>query len=180
LALVTDIGNDILYDVPVERVVSWIDEVFDRLAGAGARTIVTELPVDNLAALGSWRYRVARSVMFPRCRLTLAEVSARTREVNDRVRASALGRGFGVVTPSVEWFGMDPIHIRWRFFSSAWKYFFSPWSADVGTAPCAVGSARRWLYLHALAPQRRSWFCVVQRRRQPSGALADGSTVALY
>ena len=44
-ALVTDIGNDLLYGVPPDQLLEWVERCLDRLAEAGAATIVTQLPV---------------------------------------------------------------------------------------------------------------------------------------
>jgi hypothetical protein len=35
--LVTDIGNDLLYEVPVDRIVDWVDQCLDRLKAINAR-----------------------------------------------------------------------------------------------------------------------------------------------
>ena len=41
LALVTDIGNDLLYGFPAAQVARWVAECLRRLAEHGARTVVT-------------------------------------------------------------------------------------------------------------------------------------------
>ena len=38
-ALVTDVGNDLLYEVPIARLMEWVEGCLDQLAAAGATTI---------------------------------------------------------------------------------------------------------------------------------------------
>ncbi len=70
-ALVTDVGNDLLYGVPPDRIVKWIAECLDRLADAGAATVVTQLPVASVERLSEARFRFYRRLLFPRSTLTL-------------------------------------------------------------------------------------------------------------
>ena len=86
-ALVTDIGNDLLYQVEVPQIVAWVDNAIQRLQQAGARVTMTLLPIGSLLKLAPRRYYIFRTVMFPRCRLTFAEASARARELHDRLQA---------------------------------------------------------------------------------------------
>ena len=70
-ALVTDIGNDLLYGVPPDRLHEWVERCLDRLAEAGAATIVTQMPIGSVESLGEARFRFFRRLFFPRSTLTL-------------------------------------------------------------------------------------------------------------
>ena len=48
VALLTDPGNDIAYQVPVERIAGWMRETVLRLERAGARIVVTRPPLASL------------------------------------------------------------------------------------------------------------------------------------
>ncbi len=179
-ALVTDIGNDILYGASVETIAGWVATCFDRLAEAGARTIVTQLPVGNLRGLSAARFLFLRTLFFPACRLSRDDVVDAANEVNRRVGELASKREIRVVPLKNAWFGFDPIHIRRRECPHAWREILGHWHDDPSTAGVARGSLGRWLYLRLLVPEHRQIFGVTQRRRQPSGRLRDGTTVALY
>lgn len=180
LALVTDIGNDILYEVPVATIVSWVEACFDRLAATGARTIVTELPIGNLDRLRSRRFHLMRTLLFPRCQLSLADVSERVMELNAKVSRAAKDRKFFFVSQRGSWYGLDPIHIRLRAYAGAWGEILSSWSADGARVPLARGSLRRWLRLRSIVPEERRIFGFAQARVQPAGRLADGTNIAFY
>ncbi|HEY3395822.1 MAG TPA: hypothetical protein VGK58_24180, partial [Lacipirellulaceae bacterium] len=69
-ALVTDIGNDLLYGVPPEQVLEWVGRCLDRLADVDATTLVTELPIASIERLSESRFQFFRRLFFPRSKLT--------------------------------------------------------------------------------------------------------------
>jgi hypothetical protein len=178
-ALVTDIGNDLLYEEPVEQIGGWVEACLDRLAAVEARTVVTLLPIDNLRTLSPARYTLLRAVFFPHSRIRLETVSERARVLNEHVRRLAAERNFGVVAPRIDWYGFDPIHIRLRHLSRAWREIFSGWHDEV-ERPLARGNLARSLYVQTRVPEWRRVLGFEQRRAQPAARLRDGSTVALY
>ena len=70
-ALLTDIGNDLVYEVPVEQIVEWVEECLRRLSSCADRLIVTELPIESIRKLTRWRFLLMRTILFPQCRLDL-------------------------------------------------------------------------------------------------------------
>jgi len=178
--LVTDIGNDLLYEQPVEQIVEWIRECLDRLGSLKARTVVTLLPVDNLLTLSRARFHLMRTVFFPHSRLTLDEVGRRALDLNERVRRLAIDRGCGLVTQRASWYGFDPIHIKPRHRPMAWREILAHWSDLSQSFQPARGSLARTLYLQSRVPHRRRVLGFEQRGRQPAGRLRDGTTVAIY
>ena len=177
-ALVTDIGNDILYEVPVVQLAAWIEECFDRLAAAAARTVVTHLPVENLAGLSERRFRFFRRLFVPGCTLSLAEITRRVAATDERVGQLARERGFALVRQRREWYGLDPIHISTARWQGVWGEILSAWSDAPLRAP---GPAPlRWLYLRTRRPAEWTRGAGSFRAAQPSGRLRDGTTVSLY
>jgi hypothetical protein len=199
-ALVTDVGNDLLYGVPPERTVEWVAECLDRLAAHGARTILTLPPTCNLVGLSRARYYFFRTVLFPTCRITYDAMVRRAAALDEHLRRLGAKRRLPTPEPQPQWYGLDPIHIKLRNWHEAWMTLLSPWSdeSDDGAAdaaaraavpdPAAAGgtaedarpSLSRWLYLRSLAPQRRTLFGREQTRAQPAGKLHGGATVWFY
>jgi hypothetical protein len=179
-ALVTDIGNDLLYDEPVARILSWVDECLDRLAAQGAQTVVTPLPVDNLQRLSRARFTLLRTILFPHCRLGLETCIERALALNEGVRRLARGRGVTLAEQRAEWYGFDPVHIRRARREAAWREVMGHWighESDLSGNRVTVGQA---VYLRSRAPHQRRLLGLEQRRLQPSGHLASGTTVAIY
>lgn len=188
-ALVTDIGNDLLYEEPVERIAGWLEACLDRLAAARADTVVTLLPIDNLSGISAARFYFFRTLFVPRCRIALDEIVRRAIELDERVRQLAIARGFTTIRPRRQWYGLDPIHIRLTRRGRAWREILGGWN-DPGHSGRRGGNGRvqaaakspfgRTLYLRTRTPERRRVWGFEQRGRQPAATLGDGTTVAIY
>ena len=76
-ALVTDVGNDILYHVPVPRIVSWVDEAVARLGALTDDGVITGLPLARIRLLSPSSIQIhtcvsSSSMLTPdRCRSPL-------------------------------------------------------------------------------------------------------------
>jgi hypothetical protein len=180
-ALVTDVGNDILYGVEVPQIVAWVAAAIDRLQSADARVCMTLLPVISIERLGTARFLFFRQLLFPRCRLSLSEVCRRAVDLHDELLRLGRSRDVRLIEHDALWYGFDPIHIRQRHWRSAWPQILAAWDDDVRTERASPrGSLMRWLYLRTRCPHQRRVFGIDQRRAQPSARLRDGTTIAFY
>lgn len=177
-ALVTDVGNDLLYGAAVEQVAEWVERCLDRLAALGARTIVARLPVCNLPRVRPWQYAIVRRALFPSCRLSLAEIAERALALDERIASLTNERNFRLLTPRAEWYGFDPIHVKLRHAPRVWSEFLGAWN-DAHIAP-ARASMKRWLQLRRSAAERVVRFGVERRCAQPSGRLDDGTLISFF
>ena len=177
-ALVTDIGNDLLYDETPEQIAAWVRVCVERLRPHAEQLVITSLPIDNLASLSEWWFLFMRSVQFPRCRLDLSMVTARAIELNERVAELAREFETPLVKLESQWYGMDPVHFRFGNHGLAWRKILAPLVES--DAPPFGGSWLEWLYCLGLPPSR--WYLLRREitARQPCGRFSDGSTVALY
>ncbi len=178
-ALVTDIGNDILYGASAGQIAEWVEECLVRLRGVCDRIVVTELPLARIESVTSWQYRAIRWLLFPKSRVTFADAMQRSREVNVRVIELAAHYRAVLRTPQLDWYGLDPIHLQRAAWSSAWCGILSG-AGERGTMPPARGSWRRWWRLRRQRPQCRQLFGITQRRAQPACTLRSGSAISLY
>ncbi|MFP6666079.1 MAG: hypothetical protein VB876_02130 [Pirellulales bacterium] len=179
-ALLTDIGNDILYHTPVATIVAWVEICLQRLSQLDARIVMTQLPISNLESLSASRFRFFRRLFFPSCRYSLGEVSNLARELNERITHIGILYGAKMVALDPRWYGRDPIHLRMRHWQSAWRTIVKSWRGAEEEVPLARRSMRRWVYLRTRRPDFQNIFGVSMRSSQPSGQLEDGTTVALY
>jgi len=179
-ALVTDIGNDLGYGVPVARLVDWVEGCLDRLERIQATTIITQVPLESLARLSVRRYELFRQALFPSCSLRLTEIVALANELNERLVALGEGRKISVIPVSGAWYGFDPIHLKRSTWQHAWPQILAAWrdGEQVSTVPRA--SFARWAYLRSLAPAEHTLFGWPRRCAQPCGRLRDGTTISLY
>ncbi len=134
VALITDLGNDLLFgrnaiDVAnsaltcIERLRAWCPEI---------RIAMTCPPVESVNRLGWMRFVSFRTIIFPACRLTLGEIRQQACELSDRVTELADSAGVPLFVPSGRWYGLDPIHIRYRNQFQAFGEMMDLWcvSAD--------------------------------------------------
>jgi len=180
VALVTDVGNDLGYGVSVPELVSWVDGCLERLDRVEATTIITELPLGRLEWLSERQFLFFRTLFFPRSRLSLTDIRARARALNDALVALGERRKLPVIPVSDAWYGFDPIHLRRSAWRDAWSTILSVWrgGGEVSVRPRA--SFARWAYLRALAPAEYRFLGCNCRAHQPSGVLNDGTTISLY
>lgn len=179
-ALVTDIGNDLPYGVPVEQISAWVAECFDRLSETGARIAVLPLPLENLRALPSWKYKVLLRALYPSCRTAQRDMLDRAEALNASICSAAGQRNLQILEHDPRWYGFDPIHIRRGHIRPAWNELLrkivenahADTSAKAGTIP------KRWL--RRLRPHRYQSFRREFRLSQPQGRWHDGTCVHLY
>lgn len=127
-ALITDVGNDLLYGYPVEEIIATVTDCLKRLQQIGADIVLTLPPLAAVRKLSRWRFSLVRRVMFPSCRLSFQEVLAAAHSLEEQLADLGQAYRLPVITPPGEWYGLDPIHIRRRCRSDAWRTIFSAWS----------------------------------------------------
>jgi hypothetical protein len=152
----------------------------DRLLRADARVVLTPLPLCGLDKLSPAKYHLMRSLLFPCCRLGLATIRERALDLDQRLRALAQSRNVRLAEHQAEWYGFDPIHVRWRQRTEAWKQMLLPWTDGNTNGPARRAPWRHWLALQRLRPERRWLFGREQLQTQPARVLQDGTTLSFY
>jgi len=176
-ALVTDVGNDIMYGHPPARLLEWVDECVARLQQFTSDVIVTSLPHAAVTGLPPARYLLFRSAFFPRCRLTRDEALRASGEVDAGLRAIAAARGVAFLRLKPEWYGVDPIHIRPRMWRLAWQEILCGERQAVAGRRAPRREAFR---LYCLQPERASFLGRERRTPQRGVALRRGGRVWLF
>ena len=178
-ALVTDVGNDLLYGAGPEQTAAGVEECVSRVRAVSAALVVTELPLASLGRLGGWRFVLLRTLFFPACRLSYEEGMQRARRLNQLVQEIAQRHGAHLVAPRAPWYGWDPIHIRRSARRAAWREICACWGCERRRAAIGLSAGDRWA-LCGLRPEQRRLFGIEQRRAQPAGMLRDGTLISLY
>ena len=172
-ALVTDVGNDIVYGSTPAQIVDWVDEAVARLGAVSDEVIVTGLPLDSIRRLSRPAFLTVRSALFPSCRLSHADVIDAAERLHAGLETLAAARGARFLPLRPSWYGVDPIHIRPRFWRAAWQEILGV-SCDPGR------SGLEALRLYAMRPDRE-WLWGVERRVPQTGVrLKRGGRVWLY
>jgi len=176
-ALVTDVGNDIMYGYSPAQILEWVDECVARLRQFTADIVITGLPHAAVTGLPAGRYLLFRSVFFPRCRLTLDQTMRAGAEIEAGLQAIAANRGVSFLRLKHEWYGLDPIHIRPRMWKAAWEEILC------GEHPAASGRrvpGREAVRLYCLLPEQAAFLGRERHTPQRGVVLRRGGRVWLY
>lgn len=176
-ALVTDVGNDILYGFTAGQVLAWVDEAIARLQRITTDITLTGLPLAGIATLTPGRFLAVRSLVVPWCRLSLTHVRDTAERVHDGLVTLAARRRVAFFALEPSWYGVDPIHIRPSRWRSAWQAML------VGRSDRAAGArstAAEGLRLYFLPPERRWLFGREQVTPQAGIPLRAGGRVWLF
>lgn len=178
LALVTDVGNDLVYGAPVSRILQWVETCVGRIAGPRTELTISLLPMASVARLSAWRYHAFRTLLFtgkgptwPRMREYAAELDAGLLELGQR-------SGAAVIEPVGDWYGIDPIHVTRANRPRAWRAIFDCWPSLADRIPAhSHASWGGWRFpqpsvagrmkLWRLRPETEWWFGRLRRTRQP-------------
>ena len=179
LALITDVGNDLLYGASPTTILSWVEGCLQRLQNLGASLTITGLPVSSVQRMSAPRYHATRMLFFPSggpdwptMRRMIGEVDAGLHRLAERYQAA-------VIAPRPEWYGLDPIHVRRSCRVRAWREILSAWP-DLRSVsmqrPSPIETVRMW----RLRPAERTVFGRTQRASQPVVELDGQSAIWLY
>ncbi len=182
-AIVTDIGNDLLYGANVNEVVDSIDLCVARLIDAGSEIVVTGLPVSGLPTLGPRRFGFFRQLFFPRCKYSLNEVKELARELDERLEQLARRRSCRWLAMERAWYGFDPIHFRKQHATRVWQLAVELLCDQKHLENKYENDSRawqRWWQCQTAAPASRKLFGHQRNVSQPSAWLDDASCLSWY
>jgi hypothetical protein len=176
-ALVTDVGNDILYGFSVERTLGWVEEALIRLRAVTQDIVLTDLPMTSVYRVSNLKFLAFRTALVPSCRLSLVQVLERAELVNEGLTKLATVYGAKLFQLNPAWYGFDPIHMRSSQWRPAWQQILGAQSqAQPSGGQSTVESAK----LYFMRPERRWLFGVEQFTPQSGTVLRSGGQVWLY
>ena len=175
-ALITDIGNDILYGFSAEQTLAWAAEAVERLQKFTPDIVLTNLPLDSIRRLSPPKFLAFRSLLFPSCRLSFGDVVRTAEQLNDGLAALAAARSIQFFKLNPGWYGFDPIHMRPSHWRPAWQQILGGPSA----ARLNGGGRLEGLRLYFTPPERQ-WLLGIERHTPQAGMkLRTGAKVWLY
>ena len=179
LALVTDVGNDLLYGASVEQIVEWVGTCLERLREHKAAVVLTRLPMGSVQKLSAWRYYATKALFFPTSRVSWEAIQQRAAELDERLEE--LGREYScrLIEQPGEWYSLDPIHFRLTRRAEAWRTILSGWPSFPNEVALSGPPLRLRLEYAPMQPAERRVWGRPRQRRQPV-LRNERITVALY
>ena len=178
-AILTDVGNDLLYGATPEATLQWVAQCATRLSEQGFRLIIAELPIESVRSLGVVRFVAARTMLFPGSPLRFQGLVETCETLNAGLHDIARRHQATVTTARSHWYGVDPIHIRWSAQRAAWGEVLLSLKEDASHAPTTFATPDR-KRIRAVRHARREWFGREQHRAQPSLFLNDGTAISMF
>lgn len=200
-AVVTDIGNDLMYDSGPSQLFDWVRIAIDQLTlnrrFDTSRMIITGLPIERARAIGALQFKIFQKIFFPKSRSSLIQILDHATHLNGLLNEHAQRIQSAWFTPPMRWYGVDPIHIRKRLMDEAWRAILGPiieaesvyrnepsrgieQGLSRGGNPSADMGLRRRLRLVFSRAKQQSWFGLERGTLQPLMQFEDGSTVSFY
>jgi len=179
VAVVTDVGNELLYGLGVAQVAAALRESVRRLADHGAAITITGLPLASIATVGPARYRALRTLFVPGCQLPLATLKDASAWLDDELRALADDVGAAFIEQPGEWYGFDAIHVRRRELDTLWGQVADAWNWPTAPRP-ARATAIEWAAIGSRAAEVRSLARIMLHTPQPAWRSGDGLRLWLY
>ncbi|SEQ96482.1 hypothetical protein SAMN05421690_100497 [Nitrosomonas sp. Nm51] len=189
-AFLTDIGNDIPYGYSPDQILRWVSWCIQQLQQNGARIVMTNLPMASVRAMSERRFWMLKNILFPTCRLSRDEIVERACAVHQGLCELAAQHQLVLYEPQPEWMSVDGIHVSlWKrraFYRQLFCHCTNLAAFYADRARLASVADRREDDLSCFSWQQRPRFAVrrlfgkVLHAAQPSGRLADNTTVALY
>lgn len=185
VAVVTDIGNDLLYGFSVEQLASWVDETLLRLRQRGFCVVITRLPLASIASVGSFRYRLLKTLFVPGCSLALEQIKERSSAIDQAVVGLAAAQAATLIDQPADWYGFDAIHVRRPQLTELWRTAVAAWDDDAGRTrplgmPLPAPAWETWARVGGAAAEVRSLSQVMRFTPQPAVQLPDATRVFLY
>jgi len=177
--LLTDVGNDLIYGVPIPQIVDWVSECLYRLSGPGTEMVLTLLPLHSLDRLSAVRFHLTRMLFFPGLRTPWSELRAQAHELDQQLRTLSDRLPVNIMEPRSEWYGFDPIHIRHTRRRAAWNEILEGWPSFRDQA-ALLRPQTPPPRLPRLRPAERRMFGKQELTPQPVAEFADGSRVSVY
>ena len=178
-SLVTDVGNDLLFGFSPEEIASWVRECLSRLSMFSEHVVVTSLPLPSVQRLSPAHFRIVKRLLFPRSKLTRQVLLERATRLDQLLVDCAREQAATVVQPDLDWYGIDPIHIKLRHWHRAWMKILHPW-CDKANVERTRGSLVQWMRLRMLCPYQRYVFGFEQTQTQPARRQSNGTLISFY
>ncbi len=178
VALITDVGNDLIYGSPAELIANRVESCLTRLRLSDIEIVMTRLPLASIGRLSALRFYTTKAVFFPANRAGWPAMLESAQDLDGRLAELASRYEARLVEQPLDWYGFDPIHIRRSRRADAWQTIFSGWPSFDSTLGGKPSQLRLHRYLLA-APAERRLFGRSRYRIQPSLNL-DNLSIRLY
>ena len=124
-ALITDIGDDLLYNQKPKSIAEGVEKVLKRLYNIGAKIAVTPPPENSINTLSRTRYYFLRTFYNPFCHISYSEIMLDVSLLTNLISELCIKYKATLLNQDPDWYGFDRIHLFGRFQKIAYYNWFS-------------------------------------------------------
>ena len=169
LALVTDVGNDLLYGFDSAAILAWVADCLARLREQNARIVLTLPPIASLRQISRWRFEATKRCFFPLTDLSWEKMNGEVERISAGLQRQAADYDATLIEQPPQWYGFDPIHYRMSQRVRIWTEVLAAWSDELPPEWTLKRAAwKSKLLSWRLAPAVRRFPGWTQRTAQPA------------
>ena len=132
VALITDIGNDIMYDVSPEKIIGGLQYIFNALDGFETNIFITPIPIDLENDISEFHFQIIRQVYFPKSPVKHSQASNNIKAINKFILQSS-NKKITVINDMKQFCGIDKIHYSILKSQSAWSHIAKKLTTSLNT-----------------------------------------------
>lgn len=119
VALVTDLGNDIMYGVHPDSLIEEIKTIHQKLLAGNADMLITPIPSTLVQQLTPFVFKFLKGIFFPRSGVTRLEALSAIKQINAFVEGG-VGERVTVIRGLENFMGWDRIHYDFFRLDRVW------------------------------------------------------------
>ena len=132
VALITDIGNDIMYGVSSEKIINGLQYLLNALGEFKTNIFITSIPVDLENDISELHFHIIRQIYFPKSPVKYSQASNNIKAINKFILQSS-NKKITVINDMKQFCGIDKIHYSIFKSQSAWSHVAGKLTASLGT-----------------------------------------------
>ena len=136
VTLITDIGNDVMYDASPEKIIGGLEYLYNLLDEFEANIFITSISVDLENDVSELYFRILRKLYFPKSPVTYSQASNNIKAINQFILQSSNQR-ISVINDMKSFYGIDKIHYSILKSRMAWSHITRKLTAsfDINLSP---------------------------------------------
>ena len=120
VALITDIGNDIMYGVPVKTITDCVVELLKTFRELDADILMTSIPNSMERDIGKISFAILRALFYPKSRVERSQAASAVIEIN-RFLCDSVSDRITLIEDLQDYYGLDFIHFSILKGQHAWS-----------------------------------------------------------
>lgn len=121
LAFITDIGNDIAYAQPPERIVKWVETLVVRLRSEGFTVLIGGIPIESLSRIEPRLFHFLAKFYYSQGVLSKEKAITDLTEVEWGVLEMCRRYSLSYVPVNPDWYSRDRFHLKLGATRSYWN-----------------------------------------------------------